>query len=59
RWGELVYEALDFPVNDEQRGWNGQFRGKDAQTGVYVWYVEAEYADGFVESLRGNTTLIR
>lgn len=59
RWGELVYEDLDFPVNDEQRGWNGQFRGKNAQTGVYVWYVEAEYADGFVESLRGNTTLIR
>lgn len=59
RWGELVYEDLDFPVNDNQRGWNGQVRGKDAQTGVYVWYLEAVYADGFVESLRGNTTLIR
>jgi gliding motility-associated-like protein len=59
RWGELVYEDVNFPVNDEQRGWNGQFRGKDAQTGVYVWYVEVEYLDGFVEGARGNTTLIR
>lgn len=59
RWGELVYEDYSFPINDEQRGWNGQVRGKDAQTGVYSWYVEAEYRDGFVEALRGNTTLIR
>ncbi|MBL7775511.1 MAG: gliding motility-associated C-terminal domain-containing protein, partial [Saprospiraceae bacterium] len=59
RWGELVYEDADFKVNDEQRGWNGQFRDSDAQTGVYVWYLEAEYRDGFTQILRGNTTLIR
>lgn len=59
RWGELVYEDLNFEVNNEQRGWNGRFRGDDAQTGVYVWYLEAEYADGYVESLRGNTVLVR
>ncbi|TNE59211.1 MAG: T9SS type B sorting domain-containing protein [Bacteroidetes bacterium] len=59
RWGELVYEDLDFNVNDQQRGWDGNFRGDPCQTGVYVWYAEVEYLDGFEQSIRGNTTLIR
>ena len=59
RWGELVYEDADFAVNDEQRGWNGQFRDQEAQTGTYVWYVEVEYLDGFQQVQRGNTALIR
>lgn len=59
RWGELVYEDADFKVNDEQRGWDGVFRGQDAQAGVYVWYAEVEYLDGFEQVLRGNTALIR
>ncbi|MBK8967806.1 MAG: gliding motility-associated C-terminal domain-containing protein [Lewinellaceae bacterium] len=59
RWGELVYEDADFAVNDEQRGWNGIFRGQDAQAGIYVWYAEVEYLDGFEQVIRGNTALIR
>lgn len=59
RWGELVYEDTNFEVNDQQRGWNGTFRGQDCQGGVYVWYVEVEYLDGFTRVLRGDTTLIR
>jgi gliding motility-associated-like protein len=59
RWGELVYEDFDVVPNDESRGWNGQFRGKDCDPGVYVWYLEVRYKDGFEDRLHGNTTLIR
>ena len=59
RWGELLYEDLQFAPNNEQRGWNGQFRGQDCQAGVYAWYVEVEYVDGYTEAKRGNTILIR
>lgn len=59
RWGELVYEDRDFAPNNESRGWDGVFRGQDCQPGVYVWYVEVEYQDGYIEAKRGNTTLIR
>ena len=59
RWGELVYEDQDFGVNDLGRGWDGRFRGKDCDPGVYVWYLEVVYNDGFTELLHGNTTLIR
>jgi len=59
RWGELLYEDFDFAVNDAQRGWNGTFRGENCQAGVYVWYAEVEYQDGFDQVVQGNTTLIR
>lgn len=59
RLGELLYESADFMVNDRTLGWDGTFRGKDMPPGVYVWYAEAEYADGMKEIFKGSTTLLR
>lgn len=59
RWGELVYQDKDFAVNDDTRGWDGSFRGKPCDPGIYVWYVEVEYQDGYMESKKGDVVLIR
>ena len=59
RWGELLFEAKDFKINDENAGWDGKFRGQYMNTGQYVWYVEAQYIDGANEVFKGHTTLIR
>jgi gliding motility-associated-like protein len=59
RWGEQVYEGLDFPVNDPNTGWDGTFRGEPMNPGVFVWVLEVEFADGNREVYKGNTTLIR
>lgn len=59
RWGELVYEARDFDVNDESIGWDGTFRSREMPNGVYVWLAEVEYEDGLKEVLKGSTQLIR
>ncbi len=59
RWGELLFEAKNFKVNDESTGWDGSFRGQPMTSGLYVWYLEAEYIDGAKEIYKGNTTLIR
>lgn len=59
RWGELVYENSDFMVNDPEIGWDGTFRNEMMSSGVYIWYIEAEYVDGATESFKGQTTLIR
>lgn len=59
RWGELVYEASDFMVNDAI-GWDGMFKGKPAPEGVYVWHMQVEYPfDKEQEVFMGQTTLIR
>ncbi|MFN0013635.1 MAG: gliding motility-associated C-terminal domain-containing protein [Saprospiraceae bacterium] len=59
RWGELVYEDFDFAANDALRGWDGTFRGQLCQSGVYIWYAEVEYLDGFSQTVQGDTALVR
>ncbi|MFZ2897355.1 MAG: gliding motility-associated C-terminal domain-containing protein, partial [Saprospiraceae bacterium] len=59
RWGEPVFEATDFPPNDFQYGWDGIHRGKPVDPGVFVYYVEVLYTDGYVELIKGDFTLIR
>ena len=59
RWGELIYQANDFELNDASIGWDGTFRGKEMNPGVYVWVLEIRYLDGYSEVLKGSTTLIR
>ena len=59
RWGELLYQEVDFPINSETIGWDGSFRGQPANGGVYIWYLVVEYEDGMEEAFRGQTTLIR
>ncbi len=59
RWGELVYLAEDFPVNDESQGWNGSFKGKMLASGTYLWKVNAILPNGQERSFWGSTALIR
>ena len=59
RWGEVLWEGRDFPINDPDMGWNGEFRSKPMNSGIYSWYLEVEYMDGATDAFRGETTLIR
>lgn len=63
RWGELVFENKDFPINStlltDDGGWDGTFDGKEMNPGVFVWLVEAEFEDGATEVFKGQTTLIK
>lgn len=59
RWGELLFEDRNFPINDAKRGWDGRFRDREMSPGVYIWNLEAEYPDGLRLPFQGQTTLIR
>jgi gliding motility-associated-like protein len=59
RWGELVYEDSNFKANDLNRGWDGRFRAKECTSGVFAWLIELEYIDGFIDTAKGEVTLIR
>lgn len=59
RWGELVFEKYDFPLNDYFSGWDGTFRKKKAMPGVYACYVEFKTYLGAVEKKFGDVTLLR
>lgn len=59
RWGELVFEEFDFPINSRLIGWDGNYRGTQMNSGMYIWTLEVEYIDGFREILSGQSNLIR
>ena len=59
RWGELLFEARDFEVNDPLIGWDGSYHGKPLNGGVYIWRLEVEFEDGNREVFTGSSTLIR
>ena len=59
KWGELLYEASDFDINDNTMGWDGTFRGNNMPQGAYIWHLEVEYIDGLTDKFQGQTNLIR
>jgi gliding motility-associated-like protein len=59
RWGECVFFAENIAPNDPNLGWDGTFKGEKMNSGVYSWFAEVEYIDGFKEIIRGDITLLR
>ena len=58
RWGELVFRSMG-ASNDEQRGWDGTYKGDLLPSGVYVWRAEILFVDGVMLPYDGDVTLIR
>jgi gliding motility-associated-like protein len=59
RWGNLVFENIQFAPNDPLEGWNGSFNGKVMNPGVYLYILEYETSYGDVERKVGDVTLLR
>lgn len=64
RWGELVHQANGFvPSNDltgnDPNAWDGFFKGKKMNSGVYVYLISVSFVDGVELLYRGDVTLIR
>ncbi len=55
RWGQQVYETY----RNDGRGWDGNFNGEGQPMGVYIYRIEATFANGAVEKYEGNVTLLR
>ncbi len=58
RWGEVVFEKRDFPVNDASSGWNGMYKGNKPKADVYVYQIEVFCDNGDIIRLNGNIALI-
>lgn len=58
RWGSLIYEAQNIPLNDPNLGWNGVYKGKKVE-GVFVYYMTVRFIDQITEAFSGDVTVIR
>ncbi|MBX2891529.1 MAG: gliding motility-associated C-terminal domain-containing protein [Saprospiraceae bacterium] len=59
RWGAEIFQVKNLQANDETRGWDGTFRGKELNPAVFVWQAVIEFEDGEVEVYAGDVTLLR
>lgn len=59
RWGELVFEGTDLPLNDEPSGWDGTFKGQAMNPAVFAYFADVEFIDGVVIQFEGDITLVR
>lgn len=58
RWGEVVFEKRDFPINNAAAGWDGTYKGKKPQADVYVYQAEVFCQNGDIIKVNGNIALI-
>ncbi|MFO0323099.1 MAG: PKD domain-containing protein [Bacteroidota bacterium] len=54
RWGEKIFETKDI-----QKGWDGTFKGKLLDQGVYGYYMTFKCNNGEESFKKGNITLMR
>lgn len=54
RWGNLVYHW-----QYGERGWNGKYKGEEADQGVYVYYFKLALDNQELVEQKGNLTLVR
>ncbi len=59
RWGDKVFLNKDFPVNEEEYGWDGSSRNQDLVPGVFVYVAKVTFINGTSETYFGEFTLIR
>ncbi|NNE30230.1 MAG: hypothetical protein HKN16_11370, partial [Saprospiraceae bacterium] len=60
RWGETIVELTDIPVNGGAiQIWDGFFRGKLMNPGVFVYLIEVTFVDDVTLPFRGDVTVIR
>ncbi|MEZ4908461.1 MAG: gliding motility-associated C-terminal domain-containing protein [Saprospiraceae bacterium] len=58
RWGELIYENKNIPLDDLQSGWNGKFKGQTVNPGVYVYLFKIRFLDDEVLNFAGDITVL-
>lgn len=59
RWGEVVFEQQNFPVNNPMYGWDGKYKGNKPVPDVYVYQVEIFCENSQVVHFEGNIALIQ
>ncbi|MCG8330494.1 MAG: gliding motility-associated C-terminal domain-containing protein, partial [Chitinophagales bacterium] len=59
RWGGMVFEAEEIPLNQEALGWNGSRSGDLLNNGVYTYYGIVRFGNGVRRLFEGDVQIIR
>ncbi|MFN0034911.1 MAG: hypothetical protein ACKVUS_07590 [Saprospiraceae bacterium] len=59
RWGDLMFDVKDTQPNNSEAGWDGTYRDRTMNPGVYVFWAELERIDGTTFFETGSFSLVR
>jgi gliding motility-associated-like protein len=59
RWGEVVFEKMNFQPGDPAYAWDGKVRGKPATPDVFVYICEVICDKGVPSFFKGNITILK
>ncbi|MEE9437667.1 MAG: gliding motility-associated C-terminal domain-containing protein [Saprospiraceae bacterium] len=59
RWGNLLHSKDNFNISDTQNYWNGKYKNKEIEIGVYVYFVEVLTQSGSLKKYSGDITVVR
>jgi len=54
RWGQEI-----FSTTDGRKGWDGSWKGVAQEVGTYHYIIRVSFPDGYVETYKGDVTLVR
>jgi len=54
RWGQEIYSTTD-----PKKGWDGTWKGVAQDMGTYQYIIKVAYPDGYIETYKGDVTLVR
>jgi len=57
RWGNVLFSKSELTAGQETEGWDGTFKGKAVQPGVYLYQMEVQFTDGAKETILGDVTI--
>jgi len=58
RWGNLVFERINLPTNIESQGWDGKYKGKPLDGGVYLWVAEVVFPNTDDSTIEAGEVLL-
>lgn len=55
--GEIKYRRKDLIPNAANEDWDGTYKGKKMDSGIYAFFAEVEFLNGTIEIFKGDLTL--
>lgn len=59
RWGNLVFEKTNSPVNDPVSGWDGSYKSEKMNPAVFIYVARIKFSNQVLVELKGDLSLIR
>jgi gliding motility-associated-like protein len=59
RWGNRVFMSNNIETNNEEAGWDGKFKTKKLDPGVYTYFAELIFSDADRRIVKGSVTLMK